>query len=147
AGGRAGGPVPRPEGPRGLLRAGGQGPGGHGARAVPPVRVAPPVPAAQPAQPGARRVRGAGARAVPGRAGVRGRARGAGGGLGARARRGRGAGGRVAGAGGGGPRAGRPRRGYIGPWMRLPEADDRAPAQVTVDDVDARSLYRKTKYV
>ncbi|HYV47996.1 MAG TPA: alpha/beta fold hydrolase [Myxococcaceae bacterium] len=31
--------------------------------------------------------------------------------------------------------------------MRLPEADDRAPAQVTVDDVDARSLYRKTKYV
>src|SRR6478735_6262868 len=31
--------------------------------------------------------------------------------------------------------------------MRLPEADDRGPAQVTVDDVDARSLYRKTKYM
>lgn len=30
--------------------------------------------------------------------------------------------------------------------MRLLDADDRAPAHVTVDDVDARSLYTKTKY-
>jgi len=30
---------------------------------------------------------------------------------------------------------------------RLQEADDHAPAQVTVDDVDARSLYVKTKYM